>query len=524
MPVSTLHSPTRAFTLIELMVSIFLLLLIMIGVNSVFTATSNTIGTTTAIAASNRDARAIEAVLKQDFSNVASDAPAINIRMEQRFMHRNLADFNSDPTPDNPETADFTNSGTEAAAMRPVFYNSRSHRQDRMSFFTRQLLRRQTGNDGTFIANQASLEQWIWLGHLRLPDNTANPPDTSFRNPGERDPGSTPANMVSVSYNPNNLFAQQWAIGRMAMQLVEPTPPAANGAAGSIKDSGNVVQDFIYRAAAAGSTSMSPLDYNSTSTAINSTSRALQESRYDLAGTSIAGYSQILANFIANPANTSSWWVNMMGGPTTRFRGMPYASRPLTAYGSSQTAPIVAMNCSQFMVEFAGDFVKQDATTGVVTDCYFDPTTKAINTAGQDGLIDFIVISGVSPVVPRRQIRWYGLPRETTGDAAVKLADGDTCPLRDTIRQVAAFAGMNAPIERLIGSGPPNNDILSSPPSADYGTGATMSGATGYGYQVAWGPSDTVRPKLIRITLTLDDPNGRLPDGQTFEYVFAVGN
>ena len=39
------------------------------------------------------------------------------------------------------------------------------------------------------------------------------------------------------------------------------------------------------------------------------------------------------------------------------------------------------------------------------------------------------------------------------------------------------------------------------------------------GYKL--GPNDQ-RPKLIRITMTLEDATGRLPDGQTYQYVFQV--
>jgi hypothetical protein len=48
-----------------------------------------------------------------------------------------------------------------------------------------------------------------------------------------------------------------------------------------------------------------------------------------------------------------------------------------------------------------------------------------------------------------------------------------------------------------------------------------MSMLSGAQYICAWGPTD-VKPKLIRITLTLDDPTGRLPEGQTYQYVYAV--
>jgi hypothetical protein len=42
-------------------------------------------------------------------------------------------------------------------------------------------------------------------------------------------------------------------------------------------------------------------------------------------------------------------------------------------------------------------------------------------------------------------------------------------------------------------------------------------------YQCAWGPYEmNMRPTMIRITVTLDDPNSRLAEGQTFQYVFKL--
>ena len=46
-------------------------------------------------------------------------------------------------------------------------------------------------------------------------------------------------------------------------------------------------------------------------------------------------------------------------------------------------------------------------------------------------------------------------------------------------------------------------------------------------YYAAWAPNDLrkgspTRPKMLRITMTVDDPNGRLTEGQTFEYVIDL--
>ncbi len=149
------------FTLVELMVSILLMLVVMIGVNTVFGTASTTIGTNTAISTLNRDARALQATMQRDISCIAADAPFMTIRSEQLFRHQNLTDYNSDLTPANPNTQDATGSGSESAIPAPQ-YGRRSHRLDRFSFFTRQLLQRQTGNDGTFVANQTTAEQYVW--------------------------------------------------------------------------------------------------------------------------------------------------------------------------------------------------------------------------------------------------------------------------------------------------------------------------------------------------------------------------
>ena len=42
-------------------------------------------------------------------------------------------------------------------------------------------------------------------------------------------------------------------------------------------------------------------------------------------------------------------------------------------------------------------------------------------------------------------------------------------------------------------------------------------------YTCAWGPNTiSPMPKLIRITIAIDDPNGHLNDAQTFEYIVPL--
>ncbi len=491
------------FTLIELMVSIALMLLIMVGVNIVFTTTSTTVGVNNAIGTTNRDARAVHAVLQQDLANLASDSPAMVIRCEQGWVHNNRTEWNADPTNANAATADLTGAGTETT-LSAAIYNSRSHRKDRLSFFTRRLQQRQTGNDGTFIADQSAMEQWVWWGHASLPNNDL----TAFFGPG----------LGTADTNSNNYFAQSWSLARVGMLLIEPT-------SGGYIDAPPGTHQEHYSSVSGGNTA--PLSND----ALATDSTPFYRSRYDLAGTSISTMGALLSGL---PAGTN-WWDEMMGGPKLvgtvyddqRFQAVAFPARPLTAAGVAKVSPIVAANCSQFAIEFAGDFVKQNPD-GTVADAYFDPGTLAVKAdgSGQDGLIDFAVLG--TGANTRQVIRWYGLPRDTTNDGVIKTDDGDVTPLRDTIRRATGFGSVNATVERAsTASDGGGVNLLSSiayGASTEYAAAMAGTGTPpkNYFYTVAFGPGDSVRPKLIRVVLTLDDANGRLPAGQTFEYVFTL--
>ena len=41
-------------------------------------------------------------------------------------------------------------------------------------------------------------------------------------------------------------------------------------------------------------------------------------------------------------------------------------------------------------------------------------------------------------------------------------------------------------------------------------------------YTCVWGPSDTNLPSMIRLVVRVDDAEGRLSDGQTYEYVINL--
>jgi hypothetical protein len=264
-----------------------------------------------------------------------------------------------------------------------------------------------------------------------------------------------------------------------------------------------------------------PLSYNSQPNQAQSTT-FLFHSRYDLAGTSIAGFSTILRELLAtpSPALTANWWELLMlgaiptGSTTTaaRFRADPFFSVPPTPGAVARQVPLFVPQCSKFIVEYAGDYLNQDInptspTYGAITGNAFAPPNLT------DGEIDFFI----HPDTGERRIRWYGLPRnvDITDDTAAGpvITAGptsrDVVPLRDFI------GGTPAPFEKI---GPPSSTTVTMPAAA--GNYALTMGP-GAIYTCAWGPDD-IRPRMIRITMMVEDPDNRLPVGQTFEYVFTL--
>jgi hypothetical protein len=165
-------------------------------------------------------------------------------------------------------------------------------------------------------------------------------------------------------------------------------------------------------------------------------------------------------------------------------------------------APIFLSGATQFVVEYAGDFMTQGSDDPTVA-TYGDFTGT-----DPDGEIDFIVDRSADPNPPNnpqtwvRQIRWYGLPRDSTGDGGF-----DVRPLWTLRAPVLGgtpdFETHRASFER--------NWYLTPPHTAD----------NPYRYECVWGPGDPL-PKMIRVIIVLEDRNDRLATPQRFEYVFDV--
>jgi prepilin-type N-terminal cleavage/methylation domain-containing protein len=552
----------RAFTLIELMVSIAMVLILILGVNAIFKMASDTINAGQALSTANQANLASTSVLYDDFRTaVINDGPMLLIRSERVAAFRNLQDEQSDLDYAGPyndaqraqsdtaiRTIDLDGNNKEGeTSVRgeltgPLVYNSRNHRIDRVSFFSNQLYRRQTGTHNgagvRFVDDGASNEAYIWYGHLDQPD-----PKSPLAGGGRwnhRGPGELPK-----TANPSNFYATDWILGRSVTLLREqPVPLTANGqplpnSANYIDVPANLTQPSL--------APLSPEAQPRDNDYVTGKPDLFSWSRYDLAKTSIESYKGILQRYIADPnvggydiRNDRVWYAELggrwgNGGNSARFHGTPYPDKPLTPYGVSQTVPVFVRGCTQFMVEYAGDYLKQDPVTGAVIKAGTNTGTYLDGPAGVDGQIDYVLVDEVDPVrrgtVKVRRVRWYGMPRnvDTFDDTAAgpMIAGGlgvtdinfirDVVPLRDVLLAAGATIPANF-FEHFENLEPMQNYGVATGVAAD---------PKALRYYAAWGPSDLAagslaRPKMIRITMTVDDPNGRMSEGQTYEYIINL--
>ena len=295
------------FTLTELLVAIGLIVVLMLAVNVIFTTTANTVGSGQALSGAMRDLRSVQAIIKKDLDGAAiSDGPFFMIRSSVQTAFKNQKDQLAD-VDQSVLTVDLTGAGEGPITVTD--YGTRTFRTDFLGFFSGsgQVFQRQTGTDAQFAAPMASSEAYVWYGHLWLPTNDPTSYNTFwFTAPPSYavipwgDSATFPGAGTALS-NPNNFYASQWALGRQAMLLIKPTQIA--GPLYVIYDNtpasagGPVQQYYIGRATAAPVTSLAPLSVNSRWTFDGTMPNAnwvVQNSRFDLVGTTIADYRRIL--------------------------------------------------------------------------------------------------------------------------------------------------------------------------------------------------------------------------------------
>jgi len=504
------HHHRRGFTLTEVLISIGLALLIIYGVNVVFKATADTIGTGQSVSEANRGLRGIDTNLASDFNpqvdsvgvevpgtgiiSIASATvtnpqrqPAIAIRNQVINAFASKLDYDLD-FDKNVITYDPTQDGPPEPAI-PTTLGPRTHRIDTLSFFTSGKtgpvgtelgsFRRQTGQimNGreslTTELGKPAEAAWVWYGHGNLPDN----PDstvllpTNYRQPGQ---------------GTKNAFAADWVLARKAVLILKRdtigvlTPPD-----GYVFDAKGYPM-YFYRATNAAD--LSPVGYNSVAAYsgngahVNDTLAAgdgmyIQSGLYDIAAlTDGVGDAIALTGLYQKFAtNVAMLWVQLVedgAGNAYRFNVNPFVTPPMISQpgqlsASAKTAlssAIIAPGCTQFIVEFAGDF----------------DTTNGVDVRSEDP-------DGAGPLAPIQSIQWYGLLRDADGNGSL-----DVVPLTGSPAGTKAF-------ERTSAAGV---------------------------YNCVWGPTnfDDVkqRPSLIRITVTLVDGNNRLQDGITREFIYRV--
>src|SRR4051812_22178171 len=69
-----------AFTIIELMISIAMVVILMVGINQVFKMSSDTVGVGQAVADMSRANRSVQSTFHDDFQRLMKDAPLFIIR------------------------------------------------------------------------------------------------------------------------------------------------------------------------------------------------------------------------------------------------------------------------------------------------------------------------------------------------------------------------------------------------------------------------------------------------------------
>jgi hypothetical protein len=519
------------------MISVALVVFLILGVNQVFLYTSTAVGVGEAINTAVRDSRAVQATFSSDLGNMVSpgtgltDSASLILSSYPVYAFNNASDEASSRTGD-PSKLDLANTGVEGDSnvpgdiVLPCTYNYRNHRLDTLSFFSRDLFRRQTGNIGTYVDNMACQEAWVWYGHAWLPDNT-----------GAFTTNTLPGNGTAAT-NPNNRFGSQFALARMAILLKE---KSFDGTGAVINDPSGVSQRFFdrllpYPTSTTPAVDLQPLSVSSTAAVVpadatvnpaNNQAWTLQNSRYDLAATTINAFRSKFLSYISNtqlaqqPGN--AWWQQMMtpvlpsavnptGTVTNRFQCNPYIPKPIDSAGAAQAAPYFLGGCSQFIVEYAGDYITQDNNIADTNYGYANSATAS--TPVPDGQIDYVLITQPSGP-PRKQIRWYGLPRSTSGQSTINPYNGDVVTLNDWIKNVDGYA--TNPYINNPATGTGFEKVLPT-----YGTSTNyLTMQQGSQYLCAWGPND-VKPKLIRITITITDPAGRIPQGLTYQYVYPV--
>lgn len=539
-----------AFTLTELLVAIALLLIIMISVATIFRSASDAAGIGIAITAQNRALAAVGQQFQQDVTGYNDLDPSSGTGM--RVVNPSGQDAPPFLFIQSLSRSAYRDLAAENAANRENF------RQDSLGFFATGKYRRQTGGS-SLVDEMANLDDaYIWYGHLALPDSTGW---YNYANPINCLPG-----LGSRAANTHNFFAHQWILGRRAIILAGVIPALTPGQ-GTV-NGGNYYYARPWDAAYLGETEMTGTDGyqwdpknfaplgndirdGMIASAVPSLPRAVDDtalasppvqpslmwraymSRLDIAGMNreqdwedygrLVQQYQTYFEMPTPPAGYSEHWVK-------RYFSRPYfaalaegldvdwsqdsiPNNQMRFLNTATTStPVMLRNCTEFIVEFAGDYCTQSDVTGALVGSH--AATIDVNVPAtwmMDGVIDFDLV----PIpngggATTRQIRWYGMQRDVNKNGNVDWdGQGDVVSVTQ-MRQANMNPGTwSVPFERWELAGTDfyyragwTQDMLSLPAS---GT-----------------PALSLAPKLIRLTVKVSDPQGRVMDDMERQFVFPV--
>ena len=286
----------RAFTLIELMISLLLVLVLMIGVNQIFKMSGDVVGVGMFMGDNAANQRAIGDSLRRDAGGWMKDSPFFVIHCEQVTL------------PD----------GSTA-------------RHDYFSFFANGRFRRQTANDGSYSSSTTSNEAYVWYGHLD--GGTHYSPDPIVG----QDPIHDTIGRIAILLSPRN-SATPLTVANAAFPQSAPL---------------GVQEDYLKKTGL----NLSPISRSSPATYGSWT---VEQSRYDLADTSADALRREMTGYLVGNPNYTPTTGNLANGSIDyRFQAISQLSRPITSELGARNAPIILPGCSQMIVEFAEDFIDQ---------------------------------------------------------------------------------------------------------------------------------------------------------------------
>lgn len=456
-------------------------------------------------------------------------------------------------------------------------YGERNFRTDAIGFFSAGDFQSQTGPVAATAAQTAyqsdvrSDGAFIWYGHPRIFNGNAvmQSDADAYGGPGEwmiREGLTGP-----YRPNANHRYASQFVLARMQMLCVEPSPPMSPAAlkpyeVNTVTQSNGGAVPFVRRnwdepGDLSNSTTLTPMNFDSQTYQLYPNTQAgpnqnvsvkytgaptfgeqfsggdgpitMRMGRTDIIGASIA---KMRARAEVLEVSPASQWRNYIPTQwTDRIMVNPFLPRqqlsttydpnnPSIVFNArvmAQRQQILSEGVSQFIIEYAGDFVTQGANGAFAVD-------------QPDGVLDFVVVAPAAGTVPeQRAIRWYGMPRDVDedgsipglGNAALRTSI-DVVPLRD-------FTGGQHLFEAVVMPG--RADYLSAVPANLTEPGGSNGSPDDSSYQLIWGPREfttiaaTVNgknlyrvPSLLRVVVEMSDPKGRTQNPVVQEMVFPV--